>query len=146
MNTHITPSESATVLHAFGDEVAILISGRETGGKYTLFSTLTPPGSGPPPHYHKDEDEWFYVLEGQAEFLRDGQWHSAAPGAAVFVPRGVVHAFRNAGQTPLRMIVTTAPSGFETFFARCAEVFKEPGPPDMKRLVAIAGEHGIFFV
>jgi len=86
------------------------------------------------------------VLEGRAEFLKDDAWFEVPVGTAVFTPRGVVHSFRNAGDRPLRMLVHTAPSGFETFFARCAEEFAKPGPPDMNRLAQIAGEHGIHFV
>jgi hypothetical protein len=44
------------------------------------------------------------------------------------------------------MLVHTSPSGFEVFFARCAAEFAKPGPPDMSRLVEIAGEYGIHFV
>jgi hypothetical protein len=38
------------------------------------------------------------------------------------------------------------PSGFETFFARCAEEYAKPGSPDMGRIAAISAEHGIHFV
>jgi hypothetical protein len=44
------------------------------------------------------------------------------------------------------MLLTTTPSGFEIFFARCAEVFAQPGEPDMPRIIAISAEHGIEFV
>jgi hypothetical protein len=57
-----------------------------------------------------------------------------------------VHAFRNPDDEPLRMLMHTAPPGFETFFARCADEFAKPGPPDMRRLTDIAAEHGIHFV
>jgi hypothetical protein len=58
----------------------------------------------------------------------------------------VVHAFKNVGHTPLRQIIQTTPSGFERFFQRCADEFARPGGPDMKRIVEISGEHGIYFV
>jgi hypothetical protein len=71
---------------------------------------------------------------------------SSGEGAVVYVPRGNVHAFRNAGATPSRMWILTTPSGFETFFGRCAEEFGKPGEPDMARVMAISAEHGIHFV
>jgi len=43
------------------------------------------------------------------------------------------------------MLIHTAPSGFETFFARCAEEFAKPNPPDMSRIVEISAEHGIHY-
>jgi hypothetical protein len=64
----------------------------------------------------------------------------------VYVPRGHVHAYRNAGDTPSRMWVITTPSGFETFFGRCADEFACSGGPDMAKVVGISAEHGIHFV
>ena len=151
MNQHPTQStcvvlpSSGKVMRAFGDEITVYLGAAETGGKYTMFSAVTPPGGGPPPHYHANEDEWFFVQEGRAEFLKDNAWAEAPIGTVVFTPRGVVHTFRNPGDTPLRMMVHTAPSGFEVFFSRCAEEFAKPGPPNMPRLVEIAAEHGIHF-
>jgi mannose-6-phosphate isomerase-like protein (cupin superfamily) len=144
--TRIIPPSGGRTMCAFGDEVTILLGAAETGGRYTMFTSTTPPGGGPPPHYHLNEDEWFLVLEGQAQFLKDGQWLEAPMGTTVYSPRGVVHTFRNPGKTPLRMLVHTAPCGFETFFARCEAECKRSGPPDMQRIVQIAGEHGIHFV
>lgn len=133
-------------IRAFGDEITVHLGAAETGGLYTMFTAITPPGGGPPPHYHLNEDEWFLVLEGRAAFLKEGTWSEVPVGTAVFTPRGVVHSFKNAGDKPLRMLVHTAPSGFERFFARCAEEFARAEPPDMNRLARIAAEHGIHFV
>jgi oxalate decarboxylase/phosphoglucose isomerase-like protein (cupin superfamily) len=111
-----------------------------------VFTVVTPPGGGPPLHYHQNEDEWFFVLEGRVEFFKDNAWAEVPAGTTVFVPKGVVHAFRNPGDQPLRMLVQTAPSGFENFYARSAEEFAKPGPPDMKRLMEISAEYGIHII
>jgi mannose-6-phosphate isomerase-like protein (cupin superfamily) len=145
-STVIVPPLGGRVLKAFGDEITVHLGGAETGGKYTVFTDVTPPGGGPPPHYHLNEDEWFLVLEGRGEFFKENAWSEVPAGTVVFTPKGVVHTFRNCGETPLRMLVQAAPSGFEVFFARCAEEFSKPGPPDMPRIMAIAAEHGIHFV
>jgi mannose-6-phosphate isomerase-like protein (cupin superfamily) len=145
-STRIVPPSGGKVIRAFGDEITVHLGASDTGGKYTMCTCVTPPGGGPPPHYHLNEDEWFVVLEGRAEFFKDDAWADAPVGTVVFTPRGVVHSFRNAGDTPLRMLLHTAPSGFETFFARCEGEFAKAGPPDMARLVQIAAEHGIHFV
>jgi quercetin dioxygenase-like cupin family protein len=134
------------VLRAFGEEVTILLSGAQTDGRFMLFQEITPPQGGPPPHYHTNEDEHFYVIEGRASFYQEGEWTEVPPGTAVFMPRGVVHAFKNVGDTPLRQLIQTTPSGFETFFQRCAVEFARPGGPDMDRIVEISAEHGIHFV
>lgn len=142
----ITPPGQGRIIRAFGEEAEFLITGEQTGGRFTQWIETTPPGGGPPPHYHTQEDENFYVIEGSAEFFRDGTWTAATPGTVVFMPKGEVHSFRNSGATPLKMLITTMPSGFETFFARCAEEFAKPGAPDMPRIIEISAEHGIHFV
>lgn len=142
----VSMPSTTKVLKAFGDEVTVLLGGEATGGKFTMFTDVTPPGSGPPPHYHEKEDEWFYPLEGKAEFLVDGTWREVPLGATVFAPRLSVHTFRNVGDTPLKTLIHTAPSGFEVFFERCAAEFAKAGPPDMDRIVEIGVEHGIHFV
>ena len=82
-------------LHAFGHAVVILLDGKQTGGKFTAFLNVTPPGGGPGPHYHEHEDEWFYIVEGRVSFLLNDTWTDLFPGDCVYSPRGSVHAFKN---------------------------------------------------
>jgi Cupin domain len=72
------------VLHAFGEEVTILLDGELTSGTLTMWTEVTPPGGGPPPHYHLNEDEAFHVLEGRVAFFSGGEWHEVGPGAESF--------------------------------------------------------------
>ena len=133
-------------LHAFGDVVSVMLGGTHTGGALTVMLDVTPPGGGPPPHVHSREDELFLVLEGQVSFFVEGVWTEVGVGGAVFLPKGSVHCYRNVGTTASRQWILTTPSGFEDFFARCAEEFKQAGGPDMARIVAISREYGIEYV
>ena len=150
MNAPLPPAfaklSEGRVLHAFGEEIVVHLDSERTGGKLNVWSELTPPGGGPPPHYHENEDEWFVVQEGRVEFFSGGKWTEFGPGSILFMPRHHVHAFRNAGETTSRMLLTTTPGGFDKYFARCAEEFAKGGPPDMERIFAISAEHGIHFV
>ena len=140
----VKPSDMK-VLEAFGDRVTFRLTGRETGGRYTAFLVETPPGSGPPPHVHDREDEWFHVLEGEVEFFSDGQWIKVEPGGSVFAPRGSLHSFRNVGGTMLRQLIHTAPSGFEDFFSVMAAEWRAEGGPDMERIVSLSADFGITY-
>ena len=134
------------LVHAFGDQVEFYWIGAETDGRFVHGKIIVPPGGGPPLHYHTKEDEWFYVLQGRVSFYAEGQWTEIGPGARVSCPRQSVHAFRNVGDSPLELLVTISPSGFEQFFERCAAEFAKAGGPDHGRLIEIAGEFGIHFV
>ena len=48
--------ESLEHLGVVGDTYTILLSGRDTAGRYTLIDMHVPPGGGPPPHRHDFED------------------------------------------------------------------------------------------
>jgi len=143
---YITPSNAGPTVQAYGDTLLFLATGKQTGGRYTAFIDITPPGGGPPPHFHKNEDELFFVIEGRMNFLVEGRWNEVGAGGHVFAPRHSVHTFKNIGDRPSRMLIHTTPSGFEDFFTRSAEEFARPGSPDMEKLVRIAAEHGIHFV
>lgn len=142
----INPAGQGSILRAFGEEVTILLDAKQTGGQFTLVTTITPPGGGPPPHFHENEDELLHVLEGRVSFLVDGKWTETTPGATVFAPRKSVHTFKNVGDRPSKLLVQITPSGFENFFAAAAIEFAKPGGPDMSRAAMIASEHGIKFV
>ena len=45
-----------------GDTYTILLTGEQTGGRFSLIDMYVPPGGGPPPHRH-DFEETFAVLE-----------------------------------------------------------------------------------
>jgi mannose-6-phosphate isomerase-like protein (cupin superfamily) len=64
-------------------------------------------------HGHRDEDDAFYILEGEMTFVFGERRVSASPGTFVLVPPGVEHGFRNDGAGPVRMLNIHAPAGFD---------------------------------
>jgi len=68
---------------------------------------------GVDPHTHEDHVDSFFVLEGEVEFLVDGETIRGGPGTWVSIPRGVVHGFRNPGPDRIRVLNIHAPhAGF----------------------------------
>jgi quercetin dioxygenase-like cupin family protein len=98
-----------------GDTYTILVTGEDTGGKYTLIDMHVPPGGGPPPHRH-DFEEMFTVLDGEVRVTFRGETLVARAGETINVPANAPHAFTNAGDTPSRLLCMCAPSGQEEFF------------------------------
>jgi mannose-6-phosphate isomerase-like protein (cupin superfamily) len=64
-------------------------------------------------HVHDQEDDAFYILEGELTFTFGGEEASAPPGTFVLVPPGVEHGFRNDGDASVRMLNIHAPAGFD---------------------------------
>lgn len=104
--------------NVFGEPVDELTDSQLTGGKSCALIQTSPPGGGPPPHLHQNEDETFFVLEGNYEFLSNGEWKPIPAGETVHSRRGSVHTFRNAGSTIGRMLVFVAPAGLESISKR----------------------------
>jgi mannose-6-phosphate isomerase-like protein (cupin superfamily) len=71
------------------------------------------PGRELEAHAHDDEDDAFYILAGVMTFAFGAERADAPPGTFVLVPPGVEHAFRNDGDTPVRMLNIHAPGGFD---------------------------------
>lgn len=72
----------------------VLVTGADTGGRYSLMHETLPKGSGAPPHKHTWSDEHFYLLEGEITFLVGEEIKVGRAGDFVFVPRNTRHAFR----------------------------------------------------
>ena len=53
-----------------GHKVTHKMRGEDTGGVYSLLEVELY-GDGPPQHIHKNEDEAFYVLEGEIKMLME---------------------------------------------------------------------------
>ena len=144
---HVAPGEGQ-MRWLVGDLVTFKVLGEHTSGAFTLAEEVTPSQGGPPPHLHTREDETFYVVEGELEFVVGGRTISAGAGSVVHGPRGVAHGFRNVGSAPSTMAVIIAPAGLERFFQEAGEPVEDPssppeGPPDVERLVAVAQKYGI---
>jgi quercetin dioxygenase-like cupin family protein len=116
----IARSDSQTIEGPAGGPLTFKVRGEQTNGALTAFENVIAPGDGPPLHVHADEDEAWYVLEGELRFRLEAKTASAPTGSFVFVPRGTPHCFQNIGEEPARILVLFTPAGMERFFDRFA--------------------------
>jgi mannose-6-phosphate isomerase-like protein (cupin superfamily) len=73
-------------------------------GRTIKLSVVRPHGATHPPHAHP-EDEFFFVLEGTAEFHLAGETRVAGPYTSFYCPPSVPHGIRNAGDKELKYLV-----------------------------------------
>lgn len=129
-------------VHVLGNELVIKISSRDTGGAFAVFEGRTQPLGGPPLHRHRDQDEWWYIIEGEYRFEVDGQEIYAAAGATVFAPRGSCHTFQNVGPAPGRTVTTVVPGGIDLFFEEVETVAPRGTAPDPAKLAPVFQKYG----
>jgi quercetin dioxygenase-like cupin family protein len=118
---HTLGPDEGQVVHLLALGVRFMIDGDATGGAFSLVEHPLPPRAlGAPVHTHRNEDEYSYVLEGRVGVQLGGDVIEAGPGDLVFKPRGVAHAFWNAGDEPARLLEIISPAGFENYFRELA--------------------------
>ena len=147
--TQVGPREGR-LLWVLGELVTRKVASEQTGGAYSLFEVVTQPQVGPPPHIQHREDECFYVLEGEYEFLVEGRTLRMPAGSLLYVPKGNLHAHKNVGEETGRMLVSQTPGGLhERFFEELGEPAKDTlspvseEPPNVQRIGTIAAKYGI---
>jgi len=64
-----------------------LLSPEQTNNAMALIEFTLPKGAEPPLHIHQDEDESFYILEGELKVRIGDAVTTLKPGEAIFAPR-----------------------------------------------------------
>jgi len=141
----IVSGEQGRRQNVLGDNQRVLLTGEDTGGKYALIENFDPPGVGIPLHLHRNEDEMFYVVEGQVEFQVSGEVVRASVGTTVHISRNTPHAFTIIGDVPAKMLIMLVPAGLEKYFEELSRLPSDE-PPDMEKVVAISAPYGIEFL
>jgi oxalate decarboxylase/phosphoglucose isomerase-like protein (cupin superfamily) len=94
----------------------------------------------------QETDEAFYVLEGTFGFLAGERAFEGGAGAFVFAPKGLEHAYWNAGKTSAKMLITISPPGFERYFGELAEGLEAAGDDEQAAMgvrKALSEKHDI---
>ena len=73
-------------------------------GRTLKLSAVEPGKATHAPHRHP-EDEFFFVLEGKAEFYLEGKTRVVGPNTSLYCPSNQEHGIRNAGDTMLKYLV-----------------------------------------
>ena len=129
------------------EAVVAMRGGERRAASLAVVESTIRRGDMPPLHAH-DEDEAFYVLEGEVAFLCGDQRVSGVAGTYVWGPRGIPHGFRVEGQQPARILLLNTPAGFEHFVIELSEPAEGQSlpparPPDMEKLMAVAAKYNI---
>ena len=138
-------TDAGKTWHIFGIEIVGKIMSHQTNGEYSVVVSTTPPDGGPPLHVHENEDELFYVLEGEYEFRCGEKKIRVSKGALVHLPRKLPHGFRNVGKEPGMLMNTIMPGGFEHFFEEVDQLPKDM-PLERKKVQSIASKYGLKFL
>ena len=96
--------------------IAFKVCTPNPGDPFILENTFLAKG-GPARHLHYDQDEWFYILEGEFQFEVGADRFHLQPGDSLLAPRQIPHVWAFVGEIRGRILVAFFPAGkMEAFF------------------------------
>jgi quercetin dioxygenase-like cupin family protein len=104
----VSASMATAVLAYSGIAVKMLVDQRLGASQSTMFMVEYQPGAVAHPHDHPLE-EAYVMLDGEVEFVADGQSYTARPGDVLWTGVGCVHAFYNRTPGKVRWLETSTP-------------------------------------
>src|SRR5258708_20818246 len=84
----VAPDQGVAVWY-LNNRMTIKATGATTGGAFSLLEALLPPGTSPPLHIHRAEDEPMWVVDGVLTFRVGDKTFGAGPGSFTFLPGAV---------------------------------------------------------
>ena len=132
----------------FGALAEVKVTGEQTGGALSILEITEPPNMEGPLHVHHNDDEGFWILEGDVTFEVGDTTIQASAGDFAWGPRGVPHRY-TVGPAGCRMLYIMTPGGFENLVRGMgvpAESRTLPPAddeePDWEHVAAVAKAHG----
>jgi mannose-6-phosphate isomerase-like protein (cupin superfamily) len=125
-----------------GDTFYTKVSSKDTNNDIYIFETTRIKKGGPREHVHFDQDEFWYILEGEFLFKVGDQTFTAKAGDSVFGPRQVPHAFAKMNEGNSRILMAFQPAG------KMEELFKAVSQGVLKNMTEeerdkFRQEHGL---
>jgi len=78
---------------------------------FSMGNVTLEPNGGQVPWHNQEQEEVYFVVEGNGEMCLGSERIAVTSGQAVYIPSGVFHQLTNIGSTPLRMIYVYGPAG-----------------------------------
>ena len=104
-----------------GDTFYTKVSSKDTEGRMYMFESTRVKKGGPTHHFHYEQDEIWYILEGEFLFKIGEETHTAKAGDTIFGPKGIPHSFSKVNEGIAKMIIIFEPAGkMEEFFIAVA--------------------------
>jgi quercetin dioxygenase-like cupin family protein len=120
-----------------------MIESADTDSRFALIEHRIPPRTlAAPIHTHEREDEYSYVLEGRMGAQIGDDVIEAGPGELVVKPRGVPHAFWNAGDEECRLLELISPGDFANYFRELAPAFAD-GARDLELMAQVRDRYAL---
>lgn len=126
------------------NDMFVKVTAQDTNGAYEICEERCPPGFSSRKHYHSQNFETFFVLEGSATFILGDETYEGTEGSLFHIPPGVPHQVI-AGDNGIRMLMVYNPGGTEAMFRDMVALTPEQRA-DFETGKAVAAKHNTIWV
>lgn len=149
----VVPRDGGDHLHFLNHLATVKVTG-SSSGSMSVVEFTAPRGFGPPLHQHRDEDELFYVIDGEMTARFGGETLEAGTGSCFLLPAGKPHTFQIVSDVA-RLLTIAAKTGNPATFDRMVTALgvptaepslPKPWPIDPEEVGRACAEHGIDIV
>ena len=113
---------------SLGGRFTLKVTEADADKRFSLVEALAFRSTEPPLHIHHNEDEAWYLLDGQMTFYVGDEVLEAKAGTFVYAPSGLAHSF-TVDVEPTRVLVFASPAGFEHFALELGKPATSDKPP-----------------
>src|SRR6516225_6540544 len=118
----VVAPKHALSIKPFGLDMDVLLTTEATGGATSVIMARHKPGEGPPDHVHYKQEEILFIIEGLYEVTVGDETAQAGAGSIAFIPRNVVHRFKNVGGVKGRILGWSLPGGQDHYLKTISEL------------------------
>jgi mannose-6-phosphate isomerase-like protein (cupin superfamily) len=120
--------------------IDIKVSTLDTDGGLSVAEITSFHKGGPVRHLHHEQEEWFYVVEGEYVIEVGDERYELGPCDSVLAPRKVAHVWAHIGEGTGRLIAALQPAGeIEAFFDELATLGSSPERELLRRAFSSHG-------
>lgn len=140
----VRPS-SVVPIQVLSDQLRLLLRSADSPFQMSAMVVEVPAGGCVPPHLHGQEEEGYFVLDGELALTIAEDTRTLSAGDFGHVPPRTVHAYANRSAMPVRFLAWTVGGPVDEFFEAMSRQVRRM-PEDAPAMAEITARFGVQMV
>ncbi|MCU0919190.1 MAG: cupin domain-containing protein [Burkholderiaceae bacterium] len=138
-------TSSIAPIQVLSDQLRLLLRSADSPFRMSAMVVDVPAGGSVPPHRHAQEEEGYFVLDGELTLTIGEDTRTLAAGDFGHVPPRAVHAYANRSAAPVRFLAWTVGGPMDEFFEAMSRHVKRM-PQDAPAMAQLTARFGVQMV
>jgi len=136
---------SVAPIQVLSDQLRLLLRSADSPFQMSAMVVEVPPGGAVPPHTHDQEEEGYFVLDGELALTIGHETQILAAGDFGHVPPRTVHGYANRSPRPVQFLAWTVGGPIDEFFEAMSQRVRQM-PDDAAAMAEITARFGVQMV